>query len=232
MGITEHIFEVRHEALAKFLDIKGSIADDIKKRDLFSFWKIQENVISFSDQKDFITKDAGATVTYDRICFFAYKAVSDGNFRKNAINFLCELNKCKPYAVPPLTRFGLRIKSFIPATNMSFEEIYKCIATNLLNDKYTSILGEKQRDIHLTFEFEEKEFQVRAMIGPLKSDEAERHFRFKDEAFKENGLYVDVDYFKTGQFKYHDVKPMLEKATELAKKRIQQIADTILKKPL
>ena len=54
--ITEHIFEIQHEANGLFLDKKGQIADIIRASEIFSDWRIDANGIQLYNAKA-ITKE-------------------------------------------------------------------------------------------------------------------------------------------------------------------------------
>ena len=68
---TEHIFELRHNAAGKFLDIRGEVANHIQREGFFNDWRIQENTISFfNDNGDTtISKRPLAVIAYNKIAF-------------------------------------------------------------------------------------------------------------------------------------------------------------------
>ena len=61
--IAEHILEVRHEASGTFLDVRGYVADYIRKEHKFlPHWGIDSNVVNFKDTKKALKKKAALLV--------------------------------------------------------------------------------------------------------------------------------------------------------------------------
>ena len=157
--IVEHMLELRHDAVGTFLDVRGFVADYIKKNGMFPHWQIVENSISFFDSPTRIN-DIGAIVSYNKIGFLSYDPSTQNYFEDKAQKFWKTLTKNKHYTIPEINRFGTRTKCYIPS-NLDFNEIKNKIFSAFFNEKSTNTLGSVPTDLQLVFDLTEKDYQVR-----------------------------------------------------------------------
>ena len=97
--ITEHIFEIQHEASGKFLDLKGAIADYIKESGVFKDWQIDPNGIKFFNANVSIIKEKESIVGYNLIQFSTKNPPTKNFFEDNVEKFIKTLIKNKIYTI-------------------------------------------------------------------------------------------------------------------------------------
>jgi hypothetical protein len=67
--LTEHVLEVRYDASGTFLNVCGYVADYIRQANFFPHWKIDLNIVNFSDEPENV-KLEGAFVGYGNLWKF------------------------------------------------------------------------------------------------------------------------------------------------------------------
>lgn len=223
--VAEHVLEVRHAASSTFLDIRGYIADYIRNNDFFPHWKIDTNVVNFSDGSDAI-KSEGAFVGYKSAGYVVLNPQTRNFFTDRASSFWKLLIKNNHYKIPKPTRFGARTKLFVPS-RQSFEEINKVLFEEFFTEKTRELIEGKETDLQFTIELKEGDYDVRLIVGPIHKDEAGRYFQFDSEHFKQSGLFLDIDYFKTEKLSLDKVPNLLKQAVDLAWQKAERIASGI-----
>lgn len=211
--IAEHILEVRHDASGTFLDVRGNVADFIRKEKFLPHWKIDTNVVNFRDQSEKIEKE-GAFVGYKSAGYVVLNSQTRNFFTDRGSSFWRLIQKNKNYELPTLTRFGMRTKIFIPS-NLSFEEINKRVYEQLFSEKGRSLVGGEEKDLQFTIELKESGFNVRIVIGPIHKDEAGKYFKFETDDFKKCGLFLDLDYYTTTDLNKDTIPKFLSKTVDL-----------------
>lgn len=223
--LTEHVLEVRYVASGTFLDLRGYIADYLRQEDVFPHWKIEPNVVNFRDESDNI-KSEGAFVGYRSAGYVSLNPQTRNYFTDRASSFWKVLSKNKQFTIPELVRFGARTKVFVPSSN-SFEQINKSLYEGFFTKKGRDLTGGKERDLQFTIELEEDVFNLRIIVGPLHTDEAEKHFQFESDQFKNTGLFLDIDCYKTEFSDSDSVPKLLAKAMEITWRKAEQIASGV-----
>ncbi len=221
--ITEHIFELRHNAFGRFLDLRGKIADQIKEKELCQHWSIQENTISFLDKEGVINKPK-AIVSFNKIAVITRDPPTHNYFQDQSLAFWKAINAIKEYDIPEITRFGVRTKCYIPANNLEFKDVYNNICQKLFDNKILKRIGGSTEDLQLVLDFKDHGFNGRIILGPVKKNEANRYFSFISKEFDCAGLYIDIDVFQMKNITQKDIKTILEKAMNLTWKKIDDTA--------
>ncbi len=220
--LAEHVLEVRHDASGTFLDVRGYVADFIRKEKFLPHWKIDANVVNLRDQSDKIGTE-GAFVGYKSAGYVVLNPQSRNFFTDRGSAFWRLIQKNGHYEIPTLTRFGMRTKIFTPS-NLSFEEINKTMYENFFSETGRSLIGGSETDLQLTIELTESEFDVRVICGPVHKDEASNYFQFEADEFKKCGLFLDLDYYATTNLKPDAIPKLLHKAVDLMWVKAERIA--------
>lgn len=224
--LAEHILEIRHAAVGAFLDVRGFIADYIRNEGFFPHWTIETNVINFRDKPNEV-KTEGAFVGYKNAGFVCFDPPTRNFFTDRASAFWKLLIKNNHYKIPePPLRFGARTKIFIPSS-LSFEEINNRLFEQFFTDKAKSLVGGKEKDLQFTIDLKEGIYDVRLDSGPLHKDEAEAHFSFESDHFKQCALFLDIDCSVTEKLSLGDVPDLLRKAVELTWEKADRFASGI-----
>jgi len=220
--LVEHVLEVRHDASGTFLDVRGYVADFIRRKEFLPHWKIDSNVVNFRDKSDKIETE-GAFVGYKNAGYVVLNPPTRNFFTDRGSAFWKLLQKNEHYKLPPLTRFGMRTKIFIPSAT-SFEGINKTMYEQLFSETARSLVGGSETDLQFTIELKEHEFHVRVMGGPLHKDEGDKYFQFQAEAFKKCGLFLDLDYYRTTNLQPNAIPEYLDAAVKLMWVKAERIA--------
>ena len=222
MMLAEHVLEVRHEASGTFLDVRGFIADYIRKDGFLPHWKIDSNVVNFRDHKDGI-KLEGAFVGYKSAGYVVLNPATRNFFLERATAFWKLLLKNKHYEIPEPARFGARTKIFVPSTK-SFDAINKVMWEELFTQKIRNLIGGTGTDLRFTIELKQKSFDVRVIGGPIHKDEAGRYFQFTSEEFKKSGLFLDIDIYQTDGLSHAEIPRMLKETVDMTWEKTERVA--------
>jgi len=223
--ITEHVLELKHAAAGKFLDVRGEVADYIKKENLFVHWGIRENTISFYEEEGIPNKPK-AMIGFNSIVFVAPNPATQNFFQEKAICFWNIVKKNKFYIVPKISRFGSRTKCYIPADNMTFDNIYKNMCSKLFHNDFMK-QTRTSTDLQLVLDLKEEGYNIRLVLGPVRERESARYFSFDTKEFAKSGLYIDIDCFKNGNIAHDEIKTFLDKAMKLTWAKIDTVVDFI-----
>lgn len=220
--VAEHILEVRHVASGTFLDVRGYIADYIRKEKFLPHWKIDATVVNFRDDSEKV-KTEGAFVGYKSAGYVVLNPQTRNFFTDRAAAFWKMLLKNKHYEIPGLIRFGTRTKVFVPS-GMTFERINKAMFEGLFTEQARNLIGGKERDLQFTIELKESGFDVRVLGGPIHKNEAGKHFQSKSDEFKKCGLFLDIDYYRTDGISGEAVPKLLHDSVRLMWQKAERIA--------
>ncbi len=223
--LAEHVLEVRHAPAGTFLDVRGYIADYVRHNGLFPHWKIDSNVVNFRDDSKTV-KSEGAFIGYKSLGYVSLNPQTRNYFVDRATSFWKSLLKNERYEIPEPTRFGARTKIFMPLPH-TFGEINKVLFEALFTEKARSLIGGKETDFQFIVELREDVFDVRIVGGPIHKDEAGQFFQFESDRFKQCGLFLDIDYFKTDGLALSNVPKLLKDAINLTWHKAEQIASDV-----
>lgn len=223
--VADHVLEVRHSASGAFLDVRGYIADYILNQKYFPHWKIDTNVVNFRDESDAI-KLEGAFVGYKSAGYVVLNPQTHNFFTDRAAVFWKLLIKNDHYKIPEPLRFGARTKIFIPS-KQPFDEINKLLFEAFFTGKARDLIGGKETDLQFIIDLKEDVFDVKVNGGPIHKDEAKKYFQFESEHFKQCGLFLDIDYFKTDQLSLDKIPSLLKQAIELTWQKAERIATSL-----
>jgi len=223
--ITEHVLEVRHQATGRFLDVRGFVADHIKNADLFPHWEIDTNVVKFRDDEKKAKKD-GAFAGYRSAGYYVYDPGTRNYFEDKAGKFWRTLSNNQHYPLPPLTRFGCRVKAFLNS-DKSFEDINQSIYARFFTDELRSLVGQKEKDLQIVLELEGSSFETRVVCGPIHKEEAGRYFNFDSEHFSDAGIFLDLDVHRDKGFESKDVPQLTKRAMAIVWESIDKISESV-----
>lgn len=224
-AITEQIFEARYAASGTFLDIRGCIADYIKASKLFPYWNIDSNIVRFRDSQKKPKSDS-AFIGYKSCGYIVFNASTKNYFTDKSKKFWKILNENKHYEISDLSRLGIRTKVFFPLAK-EFEEIRDIIYSYFFTETSRKLVGDSVEDFQLVIDYKEENFKVFLRGGPVKEGEAKRYFNFESEEFKANGLFLDLDFFKTGDIPYKNVSNLVERAIEMTWRKLDTIFNSL-----
>lgn len=219
--LVEHVLEVRHGASGTFLDIRGQIADYVRKENFLPHWKIDANVVNFRDEQNTI-KTEGAFVGYKSAGYVVLNSQTRNFFTDRASAFWRLLLANPTYRLPEPTRFGMRTKIFVPSSQ-AFDQINNTVFESMFTERARALFGGNEKDLLFTIDLTEAGFDVRISGGPIHKDEAPPYFQFQADDLKKCGLFLDIDYFKTTDLALDVVPKLLNDAVD----RMWQKAETI-----
>lgn len=220
--ITEHVFEVRHVASGTFLDIRGNIADYIRDAKIFPHWNIGRNTVQFRDKEDKAETDAGF-VGYKSAGYIVFNAPTRNYFQDKAVKFWKVVNENKHYKIPELLRVGIRTKAFFPLSK-TFEVIRSSIYEKFFTKEAQTLIGGNLDDLQLVVDYIEQGFKVFLRGGPIKKEEANKFFNFEEKEFENNGLFLDLDFFKTKDISHTSVEMLIPNVMNITWKKLETIA--------
>jgi hypothetical protein len=220
--LTEQVFEARHEASGTFLDVRGFVADYIRNLRLFPHWNIDANKVQFKDARTPPYKDA-ASISYKNFGYTVFDSPTKNYFQEKTSKFWNALRENKHYEIPKILRVGIRTKAFFPLSR-SFEEIRDKIYEKFFTQDSHLLVSKSIDDLQLVIDYKEEEFKVYLRGGSIKKEEAKNYFSFEAKEFQENGLFLDIDYFKTENINHNDISNLIIKATDMTWKRLETIA--------
>lgn len=223
--VTEHTLEVRHGACGKFLDVRGYVADHIRAAELFPHWRIETNIVNFSDHPNRAEK-IGAFAGYKSAGLFTFDPDTRNYFEDKSSKFWKVLNKNQFYTIPNITRFGCRTKAFLNSRK-SFEDINESLYAEFFSTGFKTLMGDKENDFQIIVDMHVENFQLRVSIGPMHKGEARRLFNFESDHFEEAGIFIDLDIFKTSGIENTTVPKLTKEAMKLAWERIDTISSKV-----
>ncbi len=223
--LAEHIVEIRHAAAGTFLDVRGYVADYIRTSGFLPHWSIQTNIVNFRDKEDKVEKEGGF-VGYKSLGYFVYNADTKNFFADRANAFLKLIMENKHYTIPDMTRFGVRTKVFIPC-DLTFEAINSKFFNRLFTEGAVKLIGGQEKDFQIIIDLIEQEFDVRLRGGPIHKNEAGKHLNFEAEQFKNAGIFLDIDYYKTKDILLKQTRKHLLQAIELTWNKVENIASEL-----
>ncbi len=223
--VVEHIFEARHHASGKFLDVRGLLADYIKGQGLFPHWNIDSNVINFRDTNTTIKSD-GAYVGYSSAGYIVYNPDTKNYFKDKASSFWKNLKANQHYSIPDLVRFGARSKIFIPIDD-SFENIHKKVHDVFFQNNVSSIFNGKIDDTQFIFDITDGIYKVKVNGGPVNKNEVGNYMSFQSEEFKKEGIYLDLDYSIVQNIDEKKIKNYLDDSIKKTWVQVDSILEAI-----
>ena len=212
--VSEHVFEIRHHATGRLLDVRGNVADYIKSADIFPHWEIDTNVVKFRDAPKKPEK-IGAFAGYQSAGLFVYDPYTKNFFEEKSGKFWRTLVKNQHYVVPDITRFGCRSKLFYNSQK-SFEDINSEIYNKFFSEEFIALTCNKEKDLQIVIVLKEQDFDIRITIGPIHKEEANRYFTFQSDHFTDAGVYIDIDVYKSIGVAGKDVPSLIKKAMEIS----------------
>jgi len=225
--IVEHVFEIRHEASGKFLDVKGCLADSVKKADIFNDWAIESSLIRFYNANNNSITGIEAFVSHNTIRFFSYMPETNNYFKDKLLKFIKTLEPEKSYSIPVINRLGIRTRCFIPL-NAEFKNIFNKIYSLFYKDNSFDLLELKSDDLQVVLQGEEQDFKVKISFGAVKRNESANYFNFKSDKFVNAGIYIDIDCFQLKRIEIKDIiKSSVDKALKISWRKIELILDKI-----
>ena len=223
--ISEHIFEARHEASGAFLDIKGKLADEIKKSNLFPDWQIDTNTIKYFDSKA-TKKDTEAYASFNAIRFISYDPSTRNYFNDKTKKFIKTFKDMKLYILPNLTRVGIRTKCYARC-ELEFSSVYNKMFELFFRDNLDALIGKNRSDLQIVFDLKEDGFDIKLVLGSVHENEAQKYFGFVSDKFDNVGVYIDIDCYKSKDIDISKVGALVDNATTVTWRKIDKILEAI-----
>jgi hypothetical protein len=208
--VTEHMMEVRHAAIGRFIDVRGGIADRIRSSGFLPHWKIDSNLVVFADNPE-KSEIETSFVGYKSFGYSAFNPPTKNFFQDRSRIFLNSMARNGMYAIPTITRFGVRAKVFIPCDH-DFDTLNKLVHDNFLSATLRDFIANQQTDVQIVSEFTLKPFNARISFGPMHKDEVRAHMSFESEHFSQVGLYFDIDLFTLDNASLSKMQSLLKEA--------------------
>lgn len=222
--VAEQLFELRHEASGTFLDVRGFVADYLRKHK-FPHWRIDTNSISFHDAPQGVQKD-GAFVGYKSLGYYVHNADTKNYFVDKAIAFWKVLLENGHYEIPSPSRFGARAKLFLPREH-EFEEINKRIFKTFIAQDGVHIFGATPTDIQINIDLNEAPFSIRCVLGPTHKGEAGNFFPFESKEFEKAGIFLDLDIYTTTDLALDKVPDLLRRASDVTWAKLERLEQAL-----
>jgi hypothetical protein len=191
--VAEETMEVRYKPAGSFLNAVGELADFVEQRGLFPHWTIESNVVQFRDGEK-QAKNLSAFVSFRNAGYVSLDAPTANFFADKATSFLAQVYENPHFKIPKIQRVGVRNRCFVKSSH-SFEHIDQRLFQVLFRDDFSSIFEANRVDQSAIFEMTTGDTSIRLFIGPLRSNEAPKHFGFQSDHFVSAGLIVDIDTF-------------------------------------
>lgn len=193
----EYIYEEKYQAIGKFIDIKGSVADiiyrDSSMKNLFEQWNINNNELTFTKNKHNNVSLVGK-VTCKSIAFKAVQPATEDFFIDQSKKFTNKVKEAsnKIFEDKFILRKGMRKISFIPIDSEF---------TNLHNDFKNKFFRKEMPfftcvDSQITLDISLEGKDIRVVIGVLKPNQAQLFFSnglIDESDMKKSGYYIDID---------------------------------------
>jgi hypothetical protein len=223
--IAQHVLELRHEPVGAFLDVRGFVADYIKNNKYFPHWKIDPNIINFTDQPNKLEQD-GAFVGYKSMGYIVYNPGTRNYFVDKASSFWKGLNNNTYYKITKILRFGCRTQAFIPSPK-NYDQLNDLMFKTYYTENVKTMVGGKQTGLQLAFDFLEGQFEIKIVGGPLHEKEARNLFGFDSNYFDKCGLFVDIDLYRTKDVDNSLVQKLVREAIKLTFEKIENTANSL-----
>lgn len=220
--IAEHIFELRHIATGTFLDKRGLVADYVKDSGLFNHWKIDNNIVHFLDGANKIEQD-GAFAGYKRLGYIVYNPHTYNYFVDKTIKFISIIHNNKEYKIPKPTRFGTRLKVFIPS-KLPFDKINDKVFNTVFSNNFQKLINGKEKNVRFTIDLIDSGFNIKLDGGSVHKNEVKNLMSFNSNHFKSAGLYLDIDCYKTKNLTHEKIPELLKKGVKLIWNKVENIA--------
>ena len=221
--LTEHVFEIRHDASGTFLDVRGSVADHIRHGGFLTHWKIDANVVNFRDSENEVKKE-GAFAGYKSVGYLTYNPETKNFFSDRASKFWGLICKNGSYEIPKIKRFGARTKVFVPIEK-KFDEINSQFYETIFSEKTRGFVSETIDDLQFILELTEGPFNLRIKGGPVKENEVANYMSFADERFNSCGLFLDIDFSTTTDLEIKLVDRLLKDSVKRTWEKIDSITN-------
>lgn len=225
-SLSEHSIEARHAPVGRFLDVRGSVADELITADLFPFWEIKDNVVRLRDGRNQVIK-RGAFVGFKSLGLFSYQPDSRTTATEEFSLFWNVLNNSDLYKIPVPHRLGCRSKIFLKSAE-PFEDLAARISSLLLSPNALKSLTPSATDFKIVVDYTDGLFSTILTIGPLHIGEASQHFSFYDEAFSSTGIFVDLDVSRTASLTLEGVPETVSEAFKVSWTKADQITKFLL----
>jgi len=185
--MTNHIFEIRIKPDARFLDKRGSVADQIVGGE-FNGWNISNNRIDFrsSDQPTLT-----AFFSFRNLGVASKPPTTTDEFWKTTEKFI--KSAWQHFAPNSIIRLGVRSRFLTQAPN--FKRAFDTYRKKFLNlsDEDLNKFGGDLVDVGFPLNFIEGNNSFNVMTGPMEDKQSKGIFG--EEAFK-TGVFLDVDFFR------------------------------------
>lgn len=222
--IVNHIFEIRVKPDARFLDKKGSVADQMINPKL-NHWNISRNRIDFTSSD---SPELTAFFSFRKLGVASRAPISTDEFKKTTEEFI--KSAWQHFATNTIIRLGVRsifltqVSDFKKAFDTYREKFLK------LGNSDLNKFGGDLVDLGFPLNFIEGDNFFNISTGPMEDKQSKDIFG--DKAFK-TGLFLDVDYFRKEVSPHiipKHIVSFVEDGIKKANMVLQQITQLIIEK--
>lgn len=185
--IVNHIFEIRIKPDARFLDKRGSVADQMTNAK-FNHWNISGNRIDFTSSDH---PELTAFFSFRNLGVASRVPSTTDEFRETAEEFI--KSAWQHFATSTIIRIGVRSIFLTQASD--FKKSFDAYRGKFLklSDDDLSKFGGDLVDLGFPLNFIEGDNFFNINTGPMEDKQSKDIFG--DKAFKA-GVFLDVDYFR------------------------------------
>lgn len=205
--LSEHLLEIRYPAFGEFFDIRGSLAEMLRRDMKFTDWEIARNRIQVRNHSEKEKATESAFISFVNCGYRIARPATKNYFQDITSKFVRLAFSASAFNVQKIRRLGVR-SMFLTPIDADFEtlkeqcreKIFK--GGDLLSEKLTA----KLVDLNVILNFKKGDYFFNTMIGPMEKDQMKQYFDYHQD-LPELGLYFDIDYFQK------DLKPDVRNMT-------------------
>jgi len=225
--ISEHIFELRYEPFGTLLDIRGTIADEIKKQLDFKHWFITENRIDFRDNED--GGREMAFISFRNLGYVSLRPPTKNYFQDKSARFMKEILKIENFKMNPIHRIGIR-SMFVITYGDKFESLKDLFGQKTLSREtdFEKLFEAKIFDNGISMIFRSGDSFFKIVSGPMEKEQMKGFLRIHDD-LPEVGLFFDIDNYKKdlGEIDEREISSLIKNFSEKSWLRLESFKTLI-----
>lgn len=196
---SDHLIEIRYEPMGAFLNLRGTLADFVRRNGMFRQWEIGENRIDFWNANDRQSDPETGFVSFRNCGYSIHNPATNNYFYDRVGKFLTVLAEFEGFKYPEILRLGVRSRFYV-GVDVSFKTLVNSYSEKCLNPALLGTFGLKTEDLGITLNLGEAATKLRVTIGPMNSEQFVKSIspKAKDEDLEDVGIFIDLDYFIPG----------------------------------
>ena len=96
--------------------------------------------------------------------------------------------------------------------------------TTVFSEKMQKLIEGNETDLQFIIDLIDHDFNMKILGGPLQKDEASKYISFHSEHFKNTGLFLDIDCFKTHNLSHNCIPDLLKRGVKAIWEKVENIA--------